>query len=131
MKIIIYQINEDRDTKRRLFLSYKYVEEDFDFSIYDEVYRGEVDCKDLEHIFYIFNNRQPDDYHARSFSVSDIVGIIGDDGKETKFFCDSYGFKNLSEDPLSACCICRRRKNCLDSVQPHKTTDACFERDLE
>ena len=51
-----------------------------------EVYHPEV----LEALFEIFNLNHPDDYEARSLSVSDIVVLEG-----KVYYCDSFGWKEM------------------------------------
>ena len=34
-----------------------------------------------------------------------------------------------AKNQLSACLKCKKRKDCLDSVQAHSTTDECYEED--
>ncbi len=105
MKIKIYQINMERDEKRIAFMGL----EDFpkfqgsnevNSSLYDSVYIGEVDCKNLEDVFSKFNLDHPDGYKARSLSVSDVVEVIESDTMKPGFyFCDTFGFKEIPFDP--------------------------------
>ena len=44
----------------------------------------------LEKIYSIFNIYRPDDYKARSLSVSDVVTLDG-----TAYYVDSFGFKKI------------------------------------
>ena len=44
----------------------------------------------LERVFSIFNIYRPDDYKARSLSVSDVVTLDG-----TAYYVDSFGFKKI------------------------------------
>lgn len=97
--IKIYQINEERDKNRSMFMPFRLVKE-FDFSIYDEVWSGEEPdgCDDLEGIYEVFNLDHPNDFKGRSLSVSDIVQIIDSDEKSNGYyFCDSIGWKKLEE----------------------------------
>lgn len=95
--IKIFQINMDRDKDRVKFMRYNWKK--FDFSIYDEVWSGELKdgWKTLEGIFDIFNLNHPKDFHGHSLSVSDIVQIIDEPDKEEDgfYFCDSFGWKKL------------------------------------
>lgn len=138
MQIKIYQINMQRDSRRVCFLSLDNTGK-VDAKIYDRVFAGEVDCDDLEDVFIMFNCKMPDGYIGRSMSVSDVVEVIQDNGESYFSFCDNAGFVDIEFDPKlvgvpelpSACLICRKRKSCLDSVQAHKTTDECFEKERE
>ena len=55
MEIKIYQINRDRDKNVVKFLHYKHLDnfqetKEINASIYDEVFRGDVDCEKLEDV---------------------------------------------------------------------------------
>lgn len=57
---------------------------------YEEVWSGEVEAKDLEDVYFIFNMNHPLNYKGRSLSVSDIVEENGH-----KWYCDIIGWKLL------------------------------------
>lgn len=81
MKIKIYQINLERDTKRIAFESLELLEQyqgnkEINSTLYDKVYEGEVDCAGLEDVFQMFNLDHPEDYKGRSLSVSDVVEVV-------------------------------------------------------
>lgn len=103
MQIAIYQINMQRDYNRVAFESYERLglEEDpgnLDSEIYDRVFEGEVDCDNLEDVYRMFNLNHPEGYRGRSLSVSDIVEIR-DSEKAGFYYCDSFGFRQVSFDP--------------------------------
>ena len=105
MEIRIYQINMQRDCNRIAFVGLALMQQyqgspKIDSSIYDRVFAGEVDCKDPEDVYKKFNLDHPEDYKGRSLSVSDVVEIIGEDGKSTFHFCDDIGFKQIAFDPV-------------------------------
>ena len=104
MDITIYQINMGRDHNRIAFegldLLKTYQGSDkIDSRIYDRVFEGEVDCKDLEDVYRKFNLEHPEGYKGRSLSVSDVVEIVDENGDSTFHFCDSIGFKQIDFDP--------------------------------
>ena len=105
MKIKIYQINTNRDDKRIAFTGIDMLPKfqgssEINSSIYDSVYVGNVDCKTLEDVFRKFNAEYPMGYKARSLSVSDVVEVIESDSVKSGFyFCDSFGFKEVSFEP--------------------------------
>ena len=81
MKIIIYQINMERDTNRIAFEGLELLEQyqgskEINSALYDKVYEGEVDCAGLEDVFQMFNLDHPEDYKGRSLSVSDVVEVV-------------------------------------------------------
>ena len=50
----------------------------------------------LESLFTKFNIDHPEDFRGHSLSVSDVI-VISIDGKDTAYFCDSYGFVEMPE----------------------------------
>ncbi len=101
MNIDIYQVNMERDTNRIAFMSYDNIARfqgspDIDCKIYDKVFEGEVNCKNLEEIYKKFNLDHPAGYKGRSLSVSDVVEIKDKNEVEPGFyFCDDIGFKKV------------------------------------
>lgn len=101
MKIKIHQINKDKDTNRVIFMNHKLAtkyqgSDKIDRSIYDEVFSGTVDCRNLEDVFMVFNCCQPKGYKGRCLSVSDVVEIIKSEVEKPGFyFCDSFGFERI------------------------------------
>ena len=104
MKIRIYQINMDRDTNRIAFCGLDQIKKYFgitevDSKIYDMVYEGNTSCSTLDEVYEMFNLNHPEDFKGWSLSVSDVVEIIESEGIQKGFyFCDSYGFTNISFD---------------------------------
>ena len=98
MKIKIYQIDLWCDTEHLHFLGYadfiqKQETKSIDSEIYREVFNGEVDCKDLEDVFIMFNVNIPDGFIGTSLSVSDIVEVCESYTIDPGFyFCDNIGF---------------------------------------
>ena len=107
MNIRIYQIDTGRDSEGVAFcglvtLRKKTGRAEPDGSSYEPVYEGEVDARDLEDVYDIFNCELPDDYEGRSMSVSDVVEVTdsGDSDVEPGFyFCDTIGFEEVKFDP--------------------------------
>lgn len=95
----------ERDKDNLAFMNLDFVQEkqgnrDPNASVYDLVFEGNVSCKNLEEVHTMFNINHPTGYKARSLSVSDVVEVIEDDWVEQGFyFCDSFGFKEVSFDP--------------------------------
>lgn len=67
---------------------------------YVHVYRGEIDSDSLESIFQLLNVNHPNDYHARSLSVSDIICVVKDNCREW-YYVDDFGFKKLNEKDIT------------------------------
>ena len=98
MKIKAWQINPARDKNNVRFLSLKRAQEinqgEIDKSIYDEVFSGEVDCKDLEEVYVLCNLDWPEGYRGKSMSCSDLIEVIKD-GESEHWYCDSIGFQRI------------------------------------
>ncbi|MBQ3948674.1 MAG: hypothetical protein II656_09150, partial [Ruminococcus sp.] len=70
-------------------------------SDYDEVYSGnlaDIDFKQhkLDGIYQKFNIDHPADFRGHSLSVSDVI-VLNQKGKETAYYVDSFGFKELPD----------------------------------
>ena len=67
---------------------------------YELVYEGEVGefrgNATLESLYTQFNTNHPEDFRGHSLSVSDVI-VISVDGKDTAYFCDSFGFTEMPE----------------------------------
>lgn len=67
---------------------------------YAFVYEGEVGefrgNATLEALYTQFNIDHPEDFRGHSLSVSDVI-VISVDGKDTAYFCDSFGFTEMPE----------------------------------
>lgn len=108
MDIAIYQINTERDKANAAFVGLDELKggggapegeaPEIDAEIYDRVFKGEVDCENLEDVFQMFNTRLPEEYRGRTLSVSDIVEVR-EGGSSTFHFCDNYGFRKVEFEP--------------------------------
>jgi hypothetical protein len=83
MRINVYQVNEDSDKRNLIFRDYETAVEKggVDPSEYKCVFRGDVEGKDLDSIFWVLNNFDHPylgTYQGRSLSTSDVVEVIGD-----------------------------------------------------
>ncbi len=105
MKINIYQINCDRDKNNMMYMSHDKLQKyqgspDVDSQIYDKMYSKEVECKNLENVFQMFNTERPSDFKGHSLSVSDIVEVTESELVAPGFyFCDTFGFKKVEFEP--------------------------------
>lgn len=95
MKIELYQISEEKDKNRMMFMNSDFVMKHggIDYDSYELIFEGDVEAKGLEDIYRIFNLEHPEGYKGRSMSVSDIVYAEG----LGTFFCNSYGFKAVEK----------------------------------
>ena len=83
MRIGIYQLDSDKDTRRVKFENYEQTERHGGVraSEYKCVFHGDVKARDLDDIYHIFNGyREPyiGTFQGHSLSVSDVVEVLGD-----------------------------------------------------
>ena len=80
------------------FESYEYLQQNgiaCDVRNYDLVYSGHMRPNEtLESLFYKYNMERPEDFRGHSLSVSDVI-VIRERGKNTAYYVDSFGFKQL------------------------------------
>lgn len=99
MQIRIFQIDSDYDEDSLKFRGLDQIAElrgtaEIDSGIYEEVFRGDVNCKDLEEVYSLFNVGGHPLHRGHSLSISDVVLT-----EEGAFFCDHWGFKKVDFDP--------------------------------
>lgn len=101
MKIRIYQIEMSLDEHNVAFRSHTEMQGKYPIgipaSLYRMVYEGVVPTKELSVVFYIFNMAHPQDYRARSLSVSDVIEVVEESGS-TFYYCDTIGFREVPFD---------------------------------
>ena len=98
-KYEVWQINDTNERSPYKFMGYSFLEK-YKFSPsrrdYIKVYEADLGDMDLEDIFILLNTTRPEGFKGHSLSVSDIVVLkTTDTGKESAFYVDSFGFKNL------------------------------------
>ena len=100
----IFQLKDGENLRDYRFTDTEYMQSHgmyVDRENYNRVYRGRLQPNEtLDGIFQKFNINQPEDYHGRSLSVSDVI-CIKQDGKTTAHFVDSYGFTEIPDFTLS------------------------------
>lgn len=106
MKVRIYQIDFDRDEKyvcyRNLETVLKRCGGRISAECYDMVFEYEALSNSLERLYAIFNEAHPKGYKARSLSMSDVVEVIDPMNGSKFYFCDTFGFKEVSFDASKA-----------------------------
>lgn len=108
MVIKIYQINRTRDEDRVKYLGLDSLKDfrgiqDINSRIYDMVYQGNVEARDLEGVYRMFNTEHPLDFEGHSLSVSDVVEVVEGPGMAPGFyFCDCIGFQRVEFNPALA-----------------------------
>ena len=100
----IFQLKDGENLRDYRFTDTEYMQSHgmyVDRENYNRVYRGRLQPNEtLDGIFQKFNINQPEDYHGRSLSVSDVI-CIKQNGKTTAHFVDSYGFTEIPDFTLS------------------------------
>ena len=128
MKIVLYQIIPEIDTKHLLFNSLDYINKScgdkFPADIYETVFSGDIEAGNCEDVFRIFNTKFPAEYKGRSMSVSDVVEIIDSDNQSKFFFCDSLGFKEIEFDKKNAMTLVLNHN--FDCVQEKRENVSVF-----
>ena len=99
---------------------------------YKLVYSGMMlEGDSLDSIYEKFNMERPEDFRGHSLSVSDIV-VIHEDGKNTAYFVDSFGFReisdflNLSEERVYSLTGAERPEKYLSIQQSEEGFDYSF-----
>lgn len=103
MKVKIYQIDIERDTKRVKFSSFNQILHPIDAEIYNTVFDGELDTHELEGVFIILNTMRVQGFMGHSLSVSDVVEVVEDINVPKGFYyVDQFGFKQIHFEPEKA-----------------------------
>lgn len=92
----IWQLSESADVKMR-FLGYMDLVSKFgqpDAGNYTQVFDGVLGTEDLEKIYLICRNNPPSGYRGHRMSVSDVVELYDDAGRNF-YFCDRIGFRPI------------------------------------
>ena len=76
MRIKIFQINKSKDTERIKFFDLP--ENGVPSDIYKKVYHGDVETKELEGVYRLFNFDRPPTFQGHSLSVSDVVEVCNE-----------------------------------------------------
>ena len=103
-KYTIMQINTGRDKQNHAFMgsdfliTYKGTSFPPQKDLYDEVYSSTQDTFSPESLFIKYNHNLPNDYRARSLSVSDILKYELPNNKTLYLYCDSFGFMAVDWD---------------------------------
>lgn len=96
----IYQIDRNLPDSRDIsFASYDELSKkgkNVNQANYTQVYSGNYAGESLDAIYERFNLYHPADFRGRSLSVSDVV-VLHQDGVDTAYYVDSFGFKQVPE----------------------------------
>ncbi len=108
MRITIYQIIPELDQDRLMFLPLSCFQkagyQTPPAGIYESVFCGEREAATLEEIYQIFNRTDEADtrylekigFTGHSLSVSDILEVQDAPGDSRFYFCDTFGFPQIS-----------------------------------
>ncbi len=100
MRIKIFQIDSDKDTKRDKFFGIP--KDGVSPTIYKNVFYGDVEAENLEDVYRIFNQDRPPTYQGHSLSVSDVVEVCNDNEDLVTangfYFVKGIGFEPIKFD---------------------------------
>ena len=101
----IFQLDHDKEKTHDLaFMPYSEVQKRngaVDPKHYTCVYNDSLQPEEtLDSIYERFNLHHPADFRGHSLSVSDII-VLHQDGIDTAFYVDSFGFKQVPEFPAA------------------------------
>ena len=102
MQIKIFQINPERDRNKVMFQPLSSLEgADPDPYIYELVFEGDVNCKNLEEVYEYFNYYTHPLMYGHSLSMSDIVYVSGqpDIDDNGSFYCDTLRWEKVLFNP--------------------------------
>ena len=73
------------------------------FNAYRSMWIGKEEAREdidlLEYLYEVFNERRPKEFTGHSLSVSDVIKVQAtDDIDPTYYYCDSFGWKDITED---------------------------------
>lgn len=94
----IWQLKDIPENRNIQFADYAYASlYRLTESRYDKIYEAQAkkdDCS-LDQIYMKFNVNRPEDFKGHSLSMSDVV-VLNKDGQRTAWYCDSFGFREVS-----------------------------------
>lgn len=101
----LWMLKDTEENEDYLFMSRRYLKKSgrkIKKSDYEEVYDGisvggKNDHETAESIYASLNTETPTDYHARTFSMGDILVLSDEDRNEKAYFCDTFGFVEVPE----------------------------------
>lgn len=97
MKYKLFQIKDIRNTAYSFIGWCDSVAADFSIDDYKMVYSGKIEGNHpLAQLFEIFNIHHPEDFRGHSMSVSDVVALEDEIGGWRWFYCDSFGWEELT-----------------------------------
>lgn len=102
MKYQIYQIADIRNCIYA-FIGWDMAKEKFNSKDYRFVYSGVLgnEYNDtyinlLDYLYEKFNIKRPEDFKGHSLSVSDVIILINDKGERNIYYCDSFGWEDIT-----------------------------------
>ena len=102
MRYQIYQIADIRNCVYS-FIRWDIAKEKFNSKDYRLVYSGVLrnEYNDtyinlLDYLYEKFNIKRPEDFNGHSLSVSDVIILINDKGARNIYYCDSFGWEDIT-----------------------------------
>ena len=99
MEFKIFQLKNTRETEYG-FMWWEFAKEHgFKMDDYEEVYSSEREYRRnfLDILFEEFNINRPEDFRGHSLSVSDVVAVKRMDKKWHYYYCDSFGWEDITD----------------------------------
>lgn len=103
MKEYSYEIFQSTIKSSFAFMPWKYTKEhNFSFNFYKKVWSDKEEARDdldlLNYLFEKFNINHPKDFKGHSMSVSDIVRIMDVNGNTKYYYCDVFGWEDITKE---------------------------------
>lgn len=100
----LWMLKDTEENKEYLFMAHRFLKKSGrkikradDEEVYDGICLGENNLESAESIYAYLNTHKPEDYHARTFSMGDIIVLSDEDRNEKAYFCDTFGFVEVPE----------------------------------
>lgn len=96
----IYNVEVDEDFS---FMGWEMAgKHGWSFASYRVVWHGSDEARDdydlLDYLYEVFNTNHPVGFQGHSMSVSDIVRVRDEDNNIMYYYCDSFGWKDVTSE---------------------------------
>lgn len=100
----IYQVNSREELAEEfIFMRWEWAKKHgWSFTPYKVEWSGTEEARDdydlLNYLFEKFNLNHPEGFMGHSMSVSDIIKLCAEDGEVKYYYCDSFGWKDITKE---------------------------------
>ena len=103
MKKYTYTIYQVKTREDFAFMRWELAKRfNWSFTPYKIEWDGTEEARDdydlLNYLFEVFNLNHPDGFMGHSMSVSDIVKLRVEDSKAKYYYCDSFGWEDITKE---------------------------------